>query len=125
MVLSKMTLIVLIGLITSPLFGKTELPKVQVFNSLVQQLIFESDGGTITTDIDMRQNQVLIVDTNDPAILITSVIVEDAVGNKTTFNPCGNSECEYVISGVLSPGEYTAFVETNTSETFTGGFEVD
>jgi len=81
-------------------------------------------GGTISTEIDMRGEQHVTVNTENPKENVVSVFIVDSIGIGTVFEGCMSQKCSYKIKNILLPGVHTATVRTNTGRIFIRSFEI-
>lgn len=80
-------------------------------------------GGTINTEIDMRGNLRLNVNTNTPTAFITEVIVESSNGRKIVLKGCIAQKCSYNIEYLPTNIFYTVTTITDMGWSFSDSFQ--
>jgi len=92
---------------------------------LIKELCEVDSGGTISTETDMRGEQQITVNTENPRENVLSVFIVDGAGRGTVFEGCMLQKCSYKFKSILSSGVHTGTVRTDTGRAFTRSFEID
>jgi len=80
-------------------------------------------GGTINTEIDMRGNLHLHVNTDNPTASIIKVVVISSSGEEVVLEGCMLQKCSYNIEHLPLSVFYTATAITDANWSFSDSFQ--
>lgn len=80
-------------------------------------------GGTINTENDMRGEQHLILNTDNPTVFIMKTVITSSDGEEIVLEGFMMQKCSYNIEHLLETGLYTATAITNSGWSFSGSFQ--
>jgi len=83
----------------------------------------KSGGGTINTEIDMRGNLYLNLNTDTPTAFITEVIIKSSDGRKIVLKGCMLQKCRYNIEHLPPNIFYTVTAITDVGWSFSDSFQ--